>query len=401
VKAKPSLLYVSPVVPALGGNGLAMRAGMVLRALAPHYRISLLVVSLYGSPGGPMPGPLTEICRRVIVVPPGPSVPRPAPLGPGGPDWEVFPDEPFDIVHVFRLATLPFARPWLETNGQRPARHLDLDDVESSTRRGLAALYRLNGNLPRAEAEEAEAERSAALEAEVLQSFDRVYVCSEGDRAALLTGERADVCVLPNALPVPAPLPPRRPDGPFTFLFVGTLGYYPNEDAIVHFCRQVVPLLRRIAPREFRVAIVGFGATPAVQRLASLPEVRLIGTVPDVAPWYAEADAVVVPIRAGGGTRIKVLEAFGYRRPVVSTSIGVEGIDARPEEHLLVGDTPAAMAEQCARLMGDPRLAQALAERAFALFLRSYSTEAVERRMAQLARPRRGWRSIFGLRLPR
>src|SRR5947207_8162164 len=162
-----------------------MRAGTVLQALAPHYRVSLLVVSLYYSPGALPPSALGELCRRVIVVPPGPSVPRPAPRGPNGPDWEVFPDEPFDVVHVLRLATLPFARPWLEATGPRPARHLDLDDVESSTRRRLAALYRFNGNLRMAQAEEAEAERSATLEAEILRDFDRVYVCSQADRAAL------------------------------------------------------------------------------------------------------------------------------------------------------------------------------------------------------------------------
>jgi glycosyltransferase involved in cell wall biosynthesis len=269
------------------------------------------------------------------------------------------------------------------------------------TRRRLATLYRLNGDGARAHAEAAEAERSELLEAEVLRDFDRVYVCSEGDQAVMRGRSNTEVCVLPNALPVSEPLPPKGGHGPFTFLFVGTLGYYPNQDAIVHFCHEVVPLLRRLAPREFQVAIVGFGMTADVQQLASRPEVRLIGTVPDVAPWYAEADAVVVPIRAGGGTRIKVLEAFSYRRPVVSTSIGVEGIDVHPDQHLLVGDTPAELATQCARLIADPDLARALAERSYSLFLRSYSTEALAKRVAELARPRSGWRSIAGLLLPR
>ena len=128
---------------------------------------------------------------------------------------------------------------------------------------------------------------------------------------------------------------------------------------------------------------------------------RLVGAVPDVAPWYAEADAVVVPIRAGGGTRIKALEAFSYRRPVVGTSIGLEGIEVRPEEHVLIGDTPAELAAQCARLMADPKPAEALVERAFELFLRSYSTAALAKRMAALAPTRRGWRSIAGSLLPR
>jgi glycosyltransferase involved in cell wall biosynthesis len=289
---------------------------------------------------------------------------------------------PFDTVHVFRLAMLPFARPYSGASGGWPRRHLDMDDVESTTHARLAELYRLNGNGVMARFEEEEARRAEALEAAVLREFDRLYVCSEEDKDALHRRTRAQVCVLPNALPLPGPLPPRPGEAPFTFLFVGTLGYYPNEDAILHFCAEVLPRIRRDAARDFRVTIVGTGATPAIRSLAALPDVRLIGAVPDVAPWYGAADAVVVPVRAGGGTRIKVLEAFSYRRPVVSTSIGIEGIAARAEEHVLVGDTPAALADQCLRLMADPRLAERLTTAAYALFTRAYTLEAVARSLA-------------------
>jgi glycosyltransferase involved in cell wall biosynthesis len=323
----------------------------------------------------------------------------------GGEGDGPFRGERFDVVHVFRLAALPYARPWLDPpSGQRPERHLDLDDVESITRRRLAALYRLNGAEAMARYEEAEAERAEALEREVLERFDRVYVCSECDRAALLgrAAAGAELWVLPNALAAPDPLPigsgpaegaPRRGSAPFTLLFVGTLGYYPNEDGIRHFCTEVVPLIRARARREFLVHVVGTGATPAIQALEQVPEVRLIGVVPDVAPWYADADAVIVPVRSGGGTRIKVLEAVAYRRPVVSTSIGIEGIDARDGEHVLVGDTPEALAEGCRRLMEDPELAERLVERAYALFTRAYSMEAVARAFAGASPPPppRGW----------
>jgi glycosyltransferase involved in cell wall biosynthesis len=399
------LLYISPVMPATGGNGLAMRAGAVLRALAERYRVSLLVMPLYVSPAAEVPAEIGERCEQIAVVapalagaePPPPPAPRhpllnwlrgaarsgPARAGPAERVPAPFREERFDVVHVFRLATLPFARPWLGARGRSPRRHLDLDDVEPITRRRLAVLFHQNGRDEPARREELEAARCEALQAGVLREFDRVYVCSEADRTALGRGG-AEVCVLPNALPIPAPLPSRPTGGPFDFLFVGTLGYYPNEDAILHFCRESLPLIRRAARRAFRVTVVGTGATPAVRRLAALPEVRVIGAVPDVAPWYGAADAVVVPIRAGGGTRIKVLEAFGYRRPVVSTTVGIEGIEARADEHVLVGDTPAAFAERCLRLMSDPSLAERLTSNAFALFLRAYSTEAMARTVAAL-----------------
>jgi polysaccharide biosynthesis protein PslH len=110
--------------------------------------------------------------------------------------------------------------------------------------------------------------------------------------------------------------------------------------------------------------------------------------VDDVAPWYRDTHVVVVPIRAGGGTRIKVLEAFRAARAVVSTSVGVAGIDARDGEHVLIGDSAQQLAQQCARLAADPGLADGLAEQAFRLFMDAYSTEAVARASAAMLDPR-------------
>ena len=192
----------------------------------------------------------------------------------------------------------------------------------------------------------------------------------------------AQVCVLPNALPISEALPPSAEPQPFTFLFIGTLGYYPNEDGICFFCNEVLPLIRPAAGRDVRVMIVGSGTTPAVRRLAEDPDIRLVGAVHDVATAYREADVVVVPIRAGGGTRIKVLEAFSYLRPVVATSVGIEGIAARPGEHFLLGDTPAELAEQCLRLMASPSLAERVARAGHALFSSAYTVDAVARSLA-------------------
>jgi polysaccharide biosynthesis protein PslH len=422
VTGKPRLLYLSPVIPAVTGNGLAMRAAMVLRCLAEQYDVYLLVVPLYLPYDARVPGAISDLCRCAVVAPLAPIEREPSSrprrliqrfglASRRSSPWSrsveevgrTFRDVAFDVVHVFRLAMLPFARPYLWTRRHRPRRHLDLDDLESRTRRQLAALYRLNGVDMMARVEDAEADRSRAIEEQVLRGFDRVYVCSEVDRARLEGRSSAHVCLLPNALPVPEPLPGGRGDGPFSFLFVGTLGYYPNEDAVRFFCGEVVPLIRRGSPRAFSVTIVGSGVADAPRPISGVPEARLVGIVPDVAPWYRDADAVVVPIRAGGGTRIKVLEAFSYRRAVVSTAIGIEGIDARDGEHVLVGDTPAAFAERCLRLMDDPALAERLTAHAYALFREAYTTEVVARSVAVLSEPplRTGSRSTGWSRAPR
>src|SRR5690606_28854424 len=99
------------------------------------------------------------------------------------------------------------------------------------------------------------------------------------------------------------------------------------------------PMVRAATEREALIRIVGSGAPPGLSEVRRLEGVRLIGRVADVGPEYGDADAVIVPIRGGGGTRIKVLEAFAHGRPVVSTSMGIEGIEATPETHYLAGDT--------------------------------------------------------------
>ena len=130
--------------------------------------------------------------------------------------------------------------------------------------------------------------------------------------------------------------------------------------------------------------VVGTGAGKRLRQITADCGMQMIGEVPDIAPWYQNSGAVVVPVRAGGGTRIKVLEAFSHRRPVVSTSIGIEGIDARDNEQVLIADTPELFAECLVRLMDDRRLRDRLAENAFSLFSQHYSAEAIKRNIAAL-----------------
>ena len=394
VSTKPSLLYISPVIPAMTGNGLAMRAGTVLEVLAARYEVHLLAAPLYASVSPRIPEQLEKLCRRVAIV--SPWRPRRRWLRPA----RTWGDFRFDVVHVFRLAMLPFSEPYLRGLFRRPRRHLDLDDIESTTSRRLASLYRDNGASARAAHEESEADRLESLENIAFRKFDRVYVCSAADRHKLEARAPAEIRVLPNGVrlpgPMPAPLPAQMPaplpaalharaaDRPFTFLFVGTLGYYPNEDGVRYLCAEIVPWIRQLAGSGFVVNIAGTGASESLRQAVNVPPVRLVGEVADLDPWYAEADVIVAPVRAGGGTRIKVLEAFSYQRPVVATSIAMEGIEARAEEHVLIGDTPAAFAEQCARLMLDPQLRARTARNAYDLLVRSYTIEALTRALDEM-----------------
>lgn len=381
MEAKPELLYVSPVIPSLTGNGLAMRAGMVLEALAGNFSISLLVIELYAAFEKDVPAELARLCRRITIVPP-----RDAPGAGGlvsrvlsrwfGP-WALYRRTRFDVVHVFRLATLTQVRPILRNRKPGPELHLDLDDIESATHERLAALCRSNGDLPLALLEDSEARRCRIAEEAAFQQVDRIYVCSAQDQRQIEDRSRTEVRVLPNAVRFPDTLQPRGVEQDFRFLFIGTLGYYPNEDAAIYLCREIVPLIRQLSPCPVSFEIVGGGASPRLRKIAADTGVSMAGPVPAVAACYESAAAVVVPLRAGGGTRIKILEAFSYQRPVVSTSIGAEGLAVRDGREILIADTAAGFAHACVSLVTNRELRELLSKNAFDVALRSYSMDAL------------------------
>ena len=368
---RPSLLFITPVCPSLGGSGSPMRAGIVLEALSQKYRVFLVIAPVVQYQGYPseIPRALRELCAEVKVISGGGNLEERVQRV-----SEAYADQKFEIVHVYRLASVPLSRSYLAEN-QDQRRHLDLDDIESKTQRRIADLYRRCGNAVMAQHQEDDARRLELLETMAFHLFDRIYVCSEVDRRELMArcaqveGCRVEIAVLRNAMRIR-----QRQSNVFRFLFVGMLTYYPNADAIRFFCREILPLVREQAREAFVVDVVGSGVV-ATDREFSIANVNLIGEVPDVGVYYERSDAVIVPLRAGGGTRIKILEAFSYERPVITTTIGVEGIEALPDEHLLVADTAESFAIGCLRLMTDEALRKTLVERAMSLFRSCYTVE--------------------------
>ena len=160
------------------------------------------------------------------------------------------------------------------------------------------------------------------------------------------------VAVVPNGYRlVDEPLGKVAVGSPPTILFQGTLRYPPNADAARYLIEDIRPAIAGLVP-DAVVRLVGV-ATPAIAALGDRPGVTVVGQVPDIDTELARADLVLVPIRFGSGTRLKILEAFAHRIPVVSTGLGAEGLDAVDEHHLLIADTPDAIAIACARLLED------------------------------------------------
>jgi glycosyltransferase involved in cell wall biosynthesis len=169
--------------------------------------------------------------------------------------------------------------------------------------------------------------------------------------------------------------PSAEPTIPDSLVFTGLMRYRPNHDAVKYFVREVLPLIRRVRP-GVRLTVVGGDPPPELSRLAG-PDVEITGGVPDVRPYVARAAAVVVPLRMGGGTRLKVLEALAMGKAVVSTGIGCEGLLAEDGVHLLTADDPQSLAERTLLVLSTPSLAGDLGRRGRLLVEENYGWERV------------------------
>jgi glycosyltransferase involved in cell wall biosynthesis len=161
-------------------------------------------------------------------------------------------------------------------------------------------------------------------------------------------------------------------------VFVGSMDWMPNIDGAVWFVNEVLPLIKRKLP-DCSLAVVGRTPSREVTELAERePGIRITGTVEDVRPWLWGSKVSIVPLRIGGGTRLKIYEAMAAGTAVVSTTVGAEGLDVSPGENVLIADDPEAFAEACVRLVRDGDERRRLAESARQHVETKHSWEAAE-----------------------
>jgi polysaccharide biosynthesis protein PslH len=165
-------------------------------------------------------------------------------------------------------------------------------------------------------------------------------------------------------------------------VFNGTLGYRPNLDAALHLVDDIWPLVRERHP-DARLTIVGRGSEADCRRLRR-PGVIVTGEVPDVRPYLRDAAVVVVPVRMGGGTRLKVVEGLAMGKAMVSTTVGCEGVGVRDRDHLLIADGAEDFAAAVLRLFADTPLADRLGAAGRGLIESEYSWELAGERMEAL-----------------
>jgi polysaccharide biosynthesis protein PslH len=257
-------------------------------------------------------------------------------------------------------------------------------------RRAAAA----SGALPRA-FHSAEARRFARFDRRHLAAYDLLLAMSASDQRALARLTPTPSAVVPNGVDTTAltasPLPPDP-----VVLYTGTFAYGPNAEGLAWLLRDVWPrITARVAGA--RLLVVGRGVPAGLAALAG-PAVRMPGFVDEMQPWFDQARLVLVPILSGGGTRLKVLDGLASGRPVVSTTMGADGLDLRDGEEILIADGPRDFAEAAVRVLGDPALSERLGAAGRRRAESAYDWEAIGSHLAGLLEALAAGRPIAGAR---
>lgn len=299
--------------------------------------------------------------------------------------FEQFASGRYDLVWFSTAATFAWmGRPRL---GPTIVDLMDLEDVKA---RQMSSLLRRQGLLggpkrairvqSRAAMNRVNAYDWKAFQRSVARDVDRVILCSDED---VRRSRIPNAVAVPNTYSRPAHALGRREVGvPPTILFQGSLHYAPNIDAVDWLLDDVAPHLWEQLPGA-RIRLVGT-TSPAVEIRHRPPAVVVAGRVSDIEPELAQADIAVVPLRMGSGTRLKILESFAHRIPVVSTTIGADGLDVQNEVHLLLADRPEEFARACRRLIEDRALSRRLVDAAERRYLERYEWSVAKTQVQKL-----------------
>jgi len=399
------ILFLTSQLPYPPHQGGAIRTYNLILNLAPRHEIHLL--SFVNSPDDlARAGPLHQYCRTIEVVP----IPQRSslkrlltilfsPL----PDMALrlpsaefrrrlaarLESAPFDVVQVESIEMAPYA---LGDAGRaadnRPLWVFDNYNVEyllqqrafetdvRHPRRWIGALYSF-----------IQWQKLRRYEAAVCRRVDCVIAVSEADREILQKlAPGAEVAVIPNGVDTRAYDPEQSPSlvlEPHSIVFTGKMDFRPNVDAVLWFYHQILPLIKAQVP-DVHFYIVGQKPPPHLRSLAEDPAVTITGYVEDVRPYIAGAGVYVVPLRIGGGTRLKIMEAMALGKAIVSTSLGCEGYPVTPGRELVIADTPQDFARSVVELLGDIRRREELGRAGRCFVEERYDWQAIVPRLEKV-----------------
>ena len=248
-----------------------------------------------------------------------------------------------------------------------------------------------------------EEKRVRRYEVEIMKAFDRGTVVADFDRDYLLKqDENLNLSVVPmgvdlqffhnNSVNVGDISDKDNPSSKndrlnnkdsIILLFTGTMNYFPNSDAVVYFCQDILPLIQKQYP-DVSFYIVGNHPTKQVKQLENRDGVVVTGYVPDIRPYFEKASVFVAPLRAGSGIQTKNLEAMAMQTPVVTTSIGAMGLEAEQEKEVIISDTPEGFAEKVIGLIENPNRRESVARAGRRRVENSYDWDVLVERLEQV-----------------
>jgi sugar transferase (PEP-CTERM/EpsH1 system associated) len=399
------LLFLTPQLPYPPHKGTSLRNFNLIKNLAPNHEIHLLSFIPEGGETAEA-SPLQSFCASIQTVPaprrslrqrlrslafsPLPDIALRLPSALFATKLKAYLESTqFDAVQV---EGLELARYYLITSPEQasfPAIILDEHNAEyvlqqrafevdsHSPRRWVGTAYSL-----------VQWQKLKRYERRACRRATAIVAVSEADRRALLQLDPdLDIAVVPNGVDTEyfrcRPLAQTNDkESSATLVFTGTMDFRPNVDAMTWFCKEILPLIRSRTPK-IRLFIVGQGPAKAVQELAS-PFVTVTGAVEDIRPYLENAAVYVVPMRMGGGVRLKVLEAMASGIPVVSTRAGVEGIDVEEGENALLADTAMEFAAKVVDALTNASLRNRLARQGRKLVEDHYDWRLITPKLEEL-----------------
>ena len=214
--------------------------------------------------------------------------------------------------------------------------------------------------------------------------FDAVTCTSDIDAAVFAQHCAKDAIeIIPNGVDITHYRPDFTTEAPAHLIYIGSMDWYPNEDAVAFFADEVFPRIQEKVP-DVAFSIVGGNPSGRVQKLAERDGVVVTGRVPEIKPYFAEATVFVVPLRIGSGTRLKILEALAMGKAIVSTSVGAEGLDLKNGEEIFIADEPVAFADAVTRLLTDVQRRRRIGENGRARVERDYDWRSIGEKLHTL-----------------
>lgn len=359
------IVFLSRWFPYPADNGSRLRVFNLLSQLARRHEL-YLVSFAEGPVAAEAKAALGRLCREVLTVPYAPFRPRglgtlPALLSPT-PRWAAATysrelDQtlrrlsaergPFDLVIASQIDMAPYAR--AVAAPRRILEELELSTLRDAAARGPGPAAAMRRRLTWW--------KHARYVARQLRRFDGFTVVSARELALArrLGPAGGPAAIVPNGVDLEACAGPWGEPEPGRLIYCGALSYGANLDAVSYFLAEIMPLVRAQLP-DAELLVTGRSDVASAARLAGAPGLRLTGYLADVRPAVAASWASVVPLREGGGTRLKVLESLALGTPVVATSKGAEGLELRAGSEILIADSAAQFAAATLALLRDPEL---------------------------------------------